>query len=145
MLQVPAVYLVQHAMLVGLTLPFYGISVSTADWTAVDTVATAAACAGLAIAARADSQLHTFVSTPHSRSAVLCSGLWSYSRHPNHFGELQWWWAVWLFSVPAGHGWTVVGTAFNTACIIQVRLRFQNLNCSNRILLCADVVPPPCQ
>lgn len=43
--------------------------------------------AGFAIEVVADAQLQAFRDDPARRGAVLESGLWRYSRHPNYFGE----------------------------------------------------------
>lgn len=47
------------------------------------------------------------------------AGLWRYSRHPNYFGELLWWWGVGAFGAAAGQPWTLGGAAFNTLCMVR--------------------------
>jgi Protein of unknown function (DUF1295) len=119
--QVVNVYAVQHAMLVGLTLPWHTIAFSSEAWGLCDAYAAALYMAGLAIAAHADNTLHTFVQHRGKRKgSILRSGLWRYSRHPNHLGEQLWWWGAWLFAASAGGAWTLVGTLFNSACMLQV-------------------------
>jgi len=43
--------------------------------------------------------------------AVLSSGLWRYTRHPNYFGDFLVWWGLWLVAVAAGGWWTVYAPA----------------------------------
>lgn len=58
----------------------------------------------------ADEQMRRFgrVKTP---GAVMDQGLWRYSRHPNYFGEILFWWSLWLFAVASDPAWwwTVIG------------------------------------
>ena len=56
---------------------------------------------GVALETTADLQLQRFRRDPLSHGKVLDRGLWRYSRHPNYFGELGFWWGLYLFSVAA--------------------------------------------
>ena len=38
------------------------------------------------------------------REALCTEGLWKTSRHPNYFGEILQWWAVWAIAIPAPYG-----------------------------------------
>lgn len=58
----------------------------------------------------ADEQLRRFNRT--KASGDICDvGLWSWSRHPNYFGELCFWWSLFLFGLAAApsYWWTVIG------------------------------------
>ena len=57
----------------------------------------------------ADVQLVNFRSNPINQNAVLNSGLWRYSRHPNYFGDALQWWAFFVFSLQTGHYWGIIG------------------------------------
>ncbi len=46
----------------------------------------------------ADLQLAAFRRDPELRGTVLQSGLWRYCRHPNYFGELCFWWGIFLMA-----------------------------------------------
>jgi steroid 5-alpha reductase family enzyme len=58
-----------------------------------------------------DKQLRRFVLSKPPRKAVLQSGLWAYSRHPNYLGEVSFWTGLFLFALAADRGawWTAVG------------------------------------
>ena len=58
----------------------------------------------------ADEQLRRFGRTKKS-GEIMATGLWSWSRHPNYFGELSFWWGLFLFGLAANpsYWWTVVG------------------------------------
>ncbi len=63
----------------------------------------------------ADLQLMQFKSRPENRGKFIQSGLWSFSRHPNYFGEALVWWGVFLFALRVPYGWmTVMGPALLT-------------------------------
>lgn len=57
--------------------------------------------AGVLIEIFADKQLNDFrrykSKSKQHRFAVLSTGLWKYSRHPNYLGELIFWWSLFLF------------------------------------------------
>lgn len=58
----------------------------------------------------ADEQLRAFNRTKQPGD-IIDTGLWKYSRHPNYFGELSFWFSLYLFGLAADptYWWTVVG------------------------------------
>ena len=76
----------------------------------------------IAIEALSDLQLRRFLRTRRDPSAVLDKGLWQFSRHPNYFGEVVFWWGLWLFGLAAdpGWAWTVVGPVSITLLFLLV-------------------------
>ncbi len=60
---------------------------------------------GLLVEAIADYQLSLFKKSRDCRDAILRSGLWKYSRHPNYFGESVVWWGFWVLALPTEYGW----------------------------------------
>lgn len=64
----------------------------------------------------ADQQLHRFVHSSREPGETLTSGLWSLCRHPNYFGEVLFWWGLFLFGLSANPAawWTVVGAVSMT-------------------------------
>jgi steroid 5-alpha reductase family enzyme len=71
----------------------------------------------IAIEGIADLQLRRFLATRSDPQAVLDTGLWALSRHPNYAGEVLFWWGLFLFGLAAvpGWSWTVVGPLAITA------------------------------
>ncbi len=61
-------------------------------------VGAALAVFGLAYETIADIQLTRFRADASLRGTVLQTGLWRYSRHPNYFGELCFWWGIFLLA-----------------------------------------------
>ena len=55
-----------------------------------------------------DKQLATFIAERKSKEEVLKTGLWSYSRHPNYFGEVVMWWGVYLVIIPLPESWLFI-------------------------------------
>ncbi len=67
-----------------------------------------------------DSQLRRFRASKRRDDAVLDTGLWRYSRHPNYFGECCQWWGFYLLAVSAGAWWTLVAPILMTVLLLRV-------------------------
>jgi steroid 5-alpha reductase family enzyme len=77
-------------------------------------LATVVGLAAIALELAADVQMHRFVSQQaHGReNEAMDRGLWSWSRHPNYFGEFSFWVALALFGVavsPSDAWWLCLG------------------------------------
>ena len=44
-----------------------------------------------------DAQLHRFRKENTHQKGIIKTGLWNYSRHPNYYGEILFWWGIFLF------------------------------------------------
>ncbi|KAG8097922.1 hypothetical protein GUJ93_ZPchr0013g36953 [Zizania palustris] len=78
---------------------------------------------GAGIEAVADQQKLTFKNSPSNRGKWCNVGLWSYSRHPNYFGEIFLWWGIFVASAPvlSGAEWLVIfGPIFLTLLLLFV-------------------------
>jgi steroid 5-alpha reductase family enzyme len=68
----------------------------------------------------ADWQLMQFRRQPDNQGAVLQTGLWRYSRHPNYFGECLIWWGFGLLGVSSGHPWSWLSPVIMTFLLLKV-------------------------
>jgi steroid 5-alpha reductase family enzyme/predicted DCC family thiol-disulfide oxidoreductase YuxK len=76
---------------------------------------------GFLFEAVGDAQMARFRKTPHPKGAICQSGLWSISRHPNYFGELTQWWAIWALAAAVPGGWILLASPLLlTFLILQV-------------------------
>ena len=77
----------------------------------LDGVAALVMLTAVVIEGTADLQMRRFRGNPGSAQQVIPPGLWSVSRHPNYFGEVLFWWGLYLF-VPLAYStfwWVIVG------------------------------------
>lgn len=60
---------------------------------------TVVALIGLGFEIIGDQQLRSFKSNPNNKGKLLDTGVWALTRHPNYFGEVTFWWGVFLISI----------------------------------------------
>ena len=78
---------------------------------------------GFAIEVTADRQKSRFRADPRNASKFINVGLWSWSRHPNYFGEIVLWIGVAFIALPTLNGWqllTLISPIFVTILLTQV-------------------------
>jgi len=69
-----------------------------------------------------DTQRHRFAKT--HKGQICDVGLWKHARHPNYFGEILMWWALWLIYLSTSQGghspqdWCVIGAILNS-CLFR--------------------------
>jgi len=71
----------------------------------------------------ADSQKTKFNRDPANKGKFINSGLWSWSRHPNYFGEIVLWIGVAIVALPILRGWqwiTMISPIFITVLLTRV-------------------------
>lgn len=98
------VFLAMMPVYVALTNPARGLV-----WLAW--IAFVVGLAAVVLELAADAQMHRFVAERRSGEA-MDRGLWSWSRHPNYFGEFSFWAALALFGIaaaPADWWWLILG------------------------------------
>lgn len=99
-LSLKKVFLLQGVVLWLATLPAQ-VSIllpAPMQLTPITLVGAGIALLGLVWETVADIQLTAFRADPSLKGTVLQSGLWRYSRHPNYFGELCFWWGVFVMA-----------------------------------------------
>lgn len=60
---------------------------------------------GFVIEVVADLQKSEFKSDPANEGRFITTGLWSWSRHPNYFGEITLWTGMLVMAIPVLTGW----------------------------------------
>ncbi len=60
---------------------------------------------GFLIEVIADAQKRAFKRNPKNKGRFISSGLWSWSRHPNYFGEIVLWCGMAIMAMPILSGW----------------------------------------
>jgi steroid 5-alpha reductase family enzyme len=75
---------------------------------------------GFAFEAVGDWQLLRFRAQPAAAGAVLDTGLWRYTRHPNYFGETVLWWGFWLLALGGGAWWSLPAPLLMTILLLKV-------------------------
>ena len=88
----------------------------------LDVLAVVVTVTAIGIESTADRQLRRFLSSPRTPGQILDTGLWALSRHPNYFGEVLFWWGVYLFGLAANPfwWWTIIGPLTITGLFLGV-------------------------
>ncbi len=84
-----------------------------------------AICIGaVLIQAISDIQMDLFKKSRSSGSKHIDIGLWRHSRHPNYFGEVSFWWGIWLMQMgTAPERWqTVAGPVLMTLLFVFISI-----------------------
>ena len=79
--------------------------------------------AGFSVEVIADRQKSAFKDDPANEDKFIRSGLWSWSRHPNYFGEIVLWIGVMIIALPVLTGWqwvALISPVFITILLTRV-------------------------
>jgi steroid 5-alpha reductase family enzyme len=104
-------------------LPLYPALTSARPLGLLDALAAAVTLGAVLIEAVADEQLRRFRRAGKS-GEIMAQGLWAYSRHPNYFGEVGFWWGLLLSGLAADPGalWSGLGALSITAMFVLVSI-----------------------
>lgn len=93
------VWVTQGAAVLLVGLPVTVASVTAGGWGPLVPVGLALWLLGVSFEAVGDAQLARFKADPANRGRIMDRGLWSWTRHPNYFGDATVWWGVWVLSL----------------------------------------------
>lgn len=79
--------------------------------------------AGFGLEVIADRQKSAFNARPENKGRFISTGLWSWSRHPNYFGEIVLWVGVAIIALPVLRGWqyaSLISPVFITLLLTRI-------------------------
>ncbi|MFL2747265.1 MAG: DUF1295 domain-containing protein [Gammaproteobacteria bacterium] len=82
---------------------------------------------GFSIEVIADQQKTDFKDNPANENSFITEGLWSWSRHPNYFGEMVLWIGISVIALPVLVGWQLVAL-ISPIFIIFLLTRISGIN-----------------
>ncbi len=116
------IFLLQGLLMVIISLPVTFIIVHAQDSGSILSVL--GICiwlTGFFFEAVGDYQLVKYKKDPASKGKIMTQGLWSYTRHPNYFGEVTLWWGMYVIALSVPNGWmTFPGPLTITFLILKV-------------------------
>lgn len=100
------------------------LHVGASPFGALDIAAIAVTVSAIWLETRAYRELKTFVSERKGTHENITTGLWAFSRHPNYFGEVLFWWGLYLFALAAdfSYWWAIIGPACITMLFLFVSI-----------------------
>jgi steroid 5-alpha reductase family enzyme len=110
-------------VLAALSGAWVAVSQGTNGLNWIDGLALLVTAGAIIIETVADQQLVAFAKVKKP-GEIIKTGLWAYSRHPNYFGELSFWWGLYIFGLAANpsYVWTIVGPIGMTAMFVGVSI-----------------------
>jgi steroid 5-alpha reductase family enzyme len=96
----------------------------SAQLSLLDGIAVLVTLGAILIEATADRQMQRFRRTRTSSGQTMPPGLWLVSRHPNYFGEVSFWWGIFLFGLASGpaNWWTIAGPLAITLLFLGISI-----------------------
>ncbi len=116
-------------------LPLYpALSSAGRPFGALDVLGVGVTIAAVTVEAAADRQLRTFLRARADPAELLDTGLWAWSRHPNYFGEVLFWWGLFLigFGASPSWGWSVIGPLSITLLFVLASVPWMDRRMASR-------------
>ncbi|XP_065194197.1 uncharacterized protein LOC135825389 isoform X1 [Sycon ciliatum] len=103
-------WILQAIWVFGTGLPVYIVNSprtnqGSQDLQPLDYVGLAVFVVGFLSEVIADQQKNSFRNNTANKGKPCTAGLWSWSRHPNYFGEITLWWGIFMMCASAFEGW----------------------------------------
>ena len=116
------VFLFQGVLIIIISLPVtFMITWGKNSFGLFDVLGLCIWCVGFAFEAVGDYQLVKYKQNPENRGKIMTQGLWTYTRHPNYFGEVTLWWGMYIIALSVPQGWaTILGPLTITFLILKV-------------------------
>ena len=83
----------------------------------------------------ADDQLRHFLRTRKNKEERMSAGLWGYLDYPNYYGEMLFWWGLYLFALAIDHQnawWTFFGPLSITVLFLFVSIPMMKKRLANK-------------
>lgn len=82
----------------------------------------------------ADDQLRHFLKHRKNKNERLSSGLWAYLDYPNYYGEMLFWWGLYLFAIAIDRGlwWTFFGPLSITLLFLFISIPMMKKRNANK-------------
>ncbi|MFF7240051.1 DUF1295 domain-containing protein [Streptomyces collinus] len=114
------IYLLQGALVWLVSLPVQAAQYTPRPLSALAWAGTALWAVGLFFEAVGDAQMARFKADPANRGRIMDRGLWSWTRHPNYFGDFLIWWG--LFLIACDGGWQAAAVSVLSPLVMSVLL-----------------------
>lgn len=115
------VYLLQAALVWLVSLPVQAAQYTAGPLGVSAIIGGALWAAGFAFESVGDFQLARFKADPRNRGRIMDRGLWSWTRHPNYFGDFLVWWG--LFALACGT-WQAAAVSLVSPLVMSYLLIF---------------------
>jgi steroid 5-alpha reductase family enzyme len=86
---------------------------------------------GVLFEAVGDHQLREFKADSANKGKIMERGLWSWTRHPNYFGDSAVWWGLWLITIT---GWPSVATVLSPVAMTYFLVYATGARLTERIM-----------
>ncbi|WP_431783593.1 DUF1295 domain-containing protein [Streptomyces chumphonensis] len=114
------VYLLQGGLVWLVSLPVQAVYYVPSALGLLAVLAALVWLTGLFFEAVGDRQLARFTSDPANKGRIMDRGLWSWTRHPNYFGDFCVWWGLYLLAAPGG--WAVAAATLVSPVVMSLLL-----------------------
>ena len=79
-------------------------------------------CLGVIYEYVSDYQLYQFKKNNSKSKNIIDIGLWKYSRHPNYWGEILFWWGLYLYSINMSPYFLVLSPVLMTLMFLYISI-----------------------